>query len=542
MRMIKKKTVIGQTLSAIAMILIVVCSSFVLMFPKMVDKDIDHFLYEHVFNTAKIVKGAMDTSMNSKVTIERLIDEKLYLSSLEISKELEGKKIQEVSREDLVALKEKLGLYDISLFVKREGKIIVAQSSDPHELGLDTKDWSYWNEAFEDLMAGREVDVGKGYYRENFWSGPVSRSEWEDKYFKYAYFYDGSTDYMINPYILDKDLYESMKDSGPDSMIQNIVDSSELKEVSIINMNAMLKGRGNQVVEPDRDLPILHGRNTMGTQKDYEYIHKVQDSHESQSFKFVMDGKRYKKFYIPISHDKLITVVTDYSRHDALLEKLRMVLIFSFTMAFIIIFLVLRLVTRKHLEPLSTINALINEIATGDLTGRLHIDQHNEWGDISMQLNKMSDDFSLLVSQVKERIHSVMIVSSLIAETVNSFFKMMDQVSSSMTFDSRELFHDIDLQVEEIQRKYKEIADGLENPHSLKEQELIKLSDFIFECSAHMEYLNGIMKVNVNKVTEMSMSTNEAIDDLNNVIRQLDELSKDLEQKIQVFKVVDNHL
>lgn len=540
MKIGKNKTVIGQALSVITIIFFIVCLLIVLIFPKLVNKDINHFVYENVLNTAEIVKSAMDTSMKSSNTIERLIDEKLHVASIEIAEELRGKEIEDITQEDLVQIREKLNIYDISLLIRQNDDIIIAQSSDPHEVGLSTRDWGYWYTAFDELMSGKEVTVGKGYYKADFWSGPISRSEWENKYYKYAYYFDGSTDYLINPYILDTDIKEVMEDSDPQSLIDRMNDTGDLEEIAVINVGALFNGDAQEIIEPEEDMPVLYGKNTYRQNEDFHYYDKVLNENDIFHLDFKENQLNYRKFYIPVSKDKVMVIVSNVNAQEALVKKLTIIFILTFVTAFIVIFIVLQIAAKKYLKPLEIINTHINQIAAGDLTNKIHINQDNELGNISIHLNKMTDDFSLLIGQVRKRIDSVMLISSMLSETVHCFFKKMDDISSTMTVESRGLFHEIDLQVESIQKSYQEIAQKIEQNDQLNNHDLSMLLSFIKGSSSKILDLNEVMKTNVNNITDLNLSTYDAIEHLNQVISQLDNVSKDLESKIKIFKVADD--
>lgn len=532
-----KKTVIRKTLTSIGLIFLVICLLIVLVFPKIISRDIEQHLNQNALHTATIVKSALESSVSSKQTIERLIDDKLYIASIEIARKLGDKNIEEITQEELKSISNELGLYDISLLIRKNNDIVIAKSSNPDEAGLSTKDWGYWYTGFDQLMSGKEVTVGKGYYRNHFWSGPISKSEVEDKYFKFAYYYDGTAEYMINPFVQDEYIYGMLENSGPQSLINRINKNKDLEEIAVINVNALTEARGREIIEPEEDLPVLYGENTFHLKKDLEYYQKALKSDKAASLDFDQDGVKHRKFYIPISNDRVMVVVADLSKQEALLNRLMVLFISSFVIAFIVIYIVLQLVTRKYLKPLSTINKHINRIASGDLTNKIKIFKENEWAEISLHLNKMTDDISLLISETKKKIDSVTIVSSLLNNTVQSYFKTMDEISSSMTHESRELFYEIDLRVSDIQNNYVNLLKGMENKEEFNKDELISFSNFIIESSREISALNGLLKSHVRQITEMSLSSYDAIDQLNNMISQLDNVSKELKNQIKIFKI-----
>lgn len=53
-----------------------------------------------------------------------------------------------VSNEQLVELRNKLMLQDLALLKKAEDNIGLYKSSDPRQIGLETKSWGNWNKGF----------------------------------------------------------------------------------------------------------------------------------------------------------------------------------------------------------------------------------------------------------------------------------------------------------------------------------------------------------------------------------------------------------
>jgi len=539
MNFLKNKTIIGQIITMIALIPIIICSIFIFIFVRQMEKEFDHFHRNDVLRTASILKSAIEISENSKKTVERLIDEKLHLISKEIAKELRGKTIEEVTQQDLIALRNKYDVYNISLLVRRNDDIIIAQSSDPNEIGLSTKEWGYWYDAFQQLMSGKPVTVGKGYYQEHYWVGPISKSDWENKYFKYAYYYDGTTEFMINPYILDSEIYHATKHSDPEALIHSILKfkESEIEEIAVINANVLLRSENRDIIEPERDAPILYGKNSYKHEKDHFYIQKVLKENQMESVKL---GENYRKYYLPIPNDRVITIVTDLSAGTKFFHNIIFLFVLSFVAAFVIIFFVLQVITKKYLTPIPTIHRYINKIAAGDLTEEIHVDQKNEFGDIAAHLNEMTDRISQLIVDIKNDIETLRLVSNVLSETVHSYFHVMDEVSTTMTKESREIFHEIELEVKEIRQNYENINQQLEKLKEANHFEFHHVSNFIIQSSHQLIRLNDLMKQNVKKVTEMNLSSFDAIQQLNEIIIQLDNLSKDLENKINKFKVQES--
>ncbi|MBB5325284.1 methyl-accepting chemotaxis protein/Na+-transporting NADH:ubiquinone oxidoreductase subunit NqrC [Anoxybacillus tepidamans] len=533
----KKNTVIQQIFMQITILLFLKAVLLSSAFYFLAKKQLEKAVYNEIKQTSQIIKEAMVTADDSQQTIERLIDQKLLSASKEIAKQLKGKNIDDITRQELVRLKNEVGVYDISLFVKKGDDIVVAQSSDLNEVGLSSKNWGYWFTAFQQLMAGKEVTVGKGYYVKNFWSGPISKSEWEDKYYKYAYYYDGTTSFMINPYILDQEIYRLTHDHGPAELIKKIIRSQdEIVEIAVINVPAWLKGKKNKVVEPQRDLPVLFGRHTFLLSEDRDFFKKALNKNEILSVQFSKNDVSYAKFYVPIENNRVLAIVANYSQGMYVYYKLMFIFISSLIVSTILIFIILKNVTKNHLKPLTAITQHIQSISKGHLSTSLHIFTKNEWGLIAQYLNDMTRNISGLIVEVKKEIESLVSLSALLNETMDTSLKTIDELSSSITADSEKIFHEIDMYSGKLAHYSNQILGMIESIKSdfHEKEQLVAL---LHEMTATLYSFRTFTKQYVSLITNMNLLSYQTVQDVDLVIDKLTKLSQELEERIKVFQL-----
>lgn len=275
----------------------------------------------------RVLKQAIRNSDAAVKEIERAVDLRLYNASLYLARELSGRKIENISQQELLALRDKLRLTHISLFVRRGNDIVVAKSTDPKEVGLSSKSWGYWFLAFNQLLAGQQVNVGKGYSLPNFWAGPVSLSDADDHYYKYAYYYDGTTNFIINPFISEEEIRQLGANSRPGRLIENLLNTSEhIAEITLINLPAAFNDKP-KVIEPERDLLILAGSNTFSLDQDRDNYRQVLKTGQPVRLKFVRQGREYEKHYIPLDRQRLLVAVLDRELTREMLGQIRTFLI-----------------------------------------------------------------------------------------------------------------------------------------------------------------------------------------------------------------------
>jgi methyl-accepting chemotaxis protein len=529
-----------QMILKIGILLCIVGSLTIFVAYYIIKLELENYQQEEIHTASNIVVQAMKTTESSTHTIEHLIDARLLTASKGIAQALQGKAINEISREELIQLKEYWALYDISLFVREGEDIVVAQSSDENEIGLSTKEWGYWYTAFDQLMSGKPVSVEKGHGEGNFWVGPISRSEWDTMYFKYAYYYDERSSILINPYVLDEEIYRLTFDSGPTQMISNIISESlDIEEVAVINVPALLKGTDNEVIEPEYDRPILYGNHTMTLPGDIKMMNAVMNHGAEQYISFKKKGKDFKKFYIPLSDNRVMTVVSNLKRQQKMEQNLIALLITAFLLAFIAIFLVIRIIAKRQLKPLKEIADHIHNISKGDLTKGLQIKENNEWGWLADQVNEMTDRMNHLILDIKKEAHSVLILSSLLSKQAYTSTETMDEASVTMTNESKTLVVDLSSNIETLSRTFHTFLQDISKLNidiEVKEN----LEDSIMVINQNLQNLELYTETHASNITEIKIMFSNTLDELSDAIQQMDEFSTSLENKIKVFQVRDH--
>ncbi len=301
---------------------------------------------------AEIIKHSITNNAESVKTKEKLIDLYLYVISKSIAKELEGKTIKDVSQVELDRLKEKWGLDEISLFVYKDNDFIVEKATDPKEIGLSAKDWGYWFDAMMQLYKLEPVTVKEGFANENYWAGPLSLSEIVDQYYKYVYYYDQTTDFIINPYISADEVYLYTSTSSTDILIEKLknIDYHNVYEIAVINKDAYLHPK--EIIEPEKDLPILYGSNHFALDSDRKIIASLKPEDTAKTHNFTNDGKNYNKLFIPINKQQILSVVIGTDKHTTLEMQFLLLLLAVFILSFIAIAIMLFVINKKSFKVL----------------------------------------------------------------------------------------------------------------------------------------------------------------------------------------------
>ncbi|MFF2090912.1 sensor histidine kinase [Paenibacillus sp. NPDC058174] len=230
--------------------------------------------------------------------------------------------VEKVTNEELRELSKKLAVEHITLLKRTEDNIIMYKSSDPNEqLGKGTKTWDPWYIAFNQLFDDKNVSIKwLGQTLPNFWSGPyeVASSD-PSSIYKWGYYHDGSTNYIIDPYVSYTMLADYENLTGVNSMIEkSLANSESLLEVAVINPSTFSKGPFETVNE-DGELqehilqkPIMYGTYEYKLSKDDANVAIAYKSGKIVTANEHIGGQHVMKMFIPVfTEDKGINIVDE---------------------------------------------------------------------------------------------------------------------------------------------------------------------------------------------------------------------------------------
>jgi diguanylate cyclase (GGDEF)-like protein len=361
---------------------------------------------------AKEISIAIEHSQYGSKYVEDLIGEELRIASLVVKYAL-NPNVQNVSNDELVKLSKEIGISHITLFQKRDHDIVGVRSSDPHELNLSTKEWGYWFEAFKQLFAQKKVTIPEGQKLPNYWSGPIELSSSDPRHVdKWGYFYDGSTDYMINPYVQDEHIIKFEQLTGPQDILEKTLKNNDtLLEITGFNPNAfgkdpiITKVNGKEIIEL-RNRPIVFGDYTY-QDKDHDIaaVKQAMETGKLVSFDTVVKGKHVIKTFIPINNKNpyIIGFVTDYKVIQDVLNKQLLNNTIISIILLIIVFFVSYIFSGYIVRPIQRILEKVNEIAAGNFGVHVHINRKDEFGRLADRVNVMSDNLKTYTQELKDK-------------------------------------------------------------------------------------------------------------------------------------------
>lgn len=350
--------------------------------------------------------------------VEHLLGNELRMASL-VGKYALNPDAAKVTNQQLVSLASEIGVNDITLFQPKNGDIVGVKSSDPKEIGLSTKSWSGWFPAFQKLLKLQKPAPGFGESEPNFWTGPFANATSNPKLVrKWGYFYDGSTNYIIDPFVQDSYIGEFTAANGPSAIAKHIMNSdSAILDITAFNPNTFGKkpivwhADGNNWVDL-KNFPVIFGSYTYKDAGDVRAVDEAYDTKSAVSYQTAVGGRSILKVFIPLEGQSgpypnyVVGFVTDYNTviGSVLARELQHSLLISiFLLA--IVTLISVFVSKQLVRPLASIREQVERLAGGQFEA-VAVRRNDEFGDLAKRVNVMSRNFSEYTNRLLEEVRN----------------------------------------------------------------------------------------------------------------------------------------
>jgi signal transduction histidine kinase len=257
------------------------------------------------------IKSNIEQTAAGEKFVEDLIGQNLRTAAISAKMRL-SPDINQIDNNDLVELKKIIGVDEITLFVKSGDDIIGAKSSDPKEINVSAKGWDTIFVVFRQMLNLEDVNVGMGQTLPNFWSGPIDTATTSpDELNKWGYYYDGTTNYIINPFVHDTNFHKYQQITGIEDAIKKLIkDNPETAlEVSVLNSDKFLE-RKLPAINPApsnwfSEREILFGTYHYRDPEDKKYAERALTMDQTVFYQTDVQGKSITKSFTPIHIDNL---------------------------------------------------------------------------------------------------------------------------------------------------------------------------------------------------------------------------------------------
>ncbi|MBM7569215.1 sensor histidine kinase [Paenibacillus sacheonensis] len=284
-------------------------------------KSLEDGLRHELDSVAKQVALSIESSRNGAEIYQDEIGRELRAASIAAQYALDSD-VEKVTNDQLSELAKKLDMVDITLLKRTADNIVLYKSSDPKEPGYETDNWDPWYKAFNQLFDDKNVSIDWGQRLPNFWTGPFEFSSTStDKIQKWGYYHDGSTNYIIDPYISYKSrqlAYDNV--TGVSHLIGETLEANQwLKEIAVLNPETFPGGRPQTISENGELVShmtqdsIIEGSYTLKHHTDTANVKLANESGTKIYQDAVIGGRHVIKLFIPVEVSTKVASMLDGS-------------------------------------------------------------------------------------------------------------------------------------------------------------------------------------------------------------------------------------
>ncbi|HBM65711.1 MAG TPA: chemotaxis protein [Pseudomonas sp.] len=276
----------------------------------------------------------------------------------------------------------------------------------------------------------------------------------------------------------------------------------------------LVNDQGKILVHPDKDLVMksLSDLFPQHTPKLTGELTEVQSDGQTRLLTFSpITGLPSANWYIGLSVDK--------DKAFSMLSTFRTSAVIATVVAVVIIIGLLGLLIRVLMQPLHTMTRAMEDIAEGegDLTKRLHIHSHDEFGVLGNAFNRFVERIHSSIREVSSATDQVNEVALRVISASNSSMTNSDE-QSNRTNSVAAAINELGAAAQEIAGNAAQASQHASSARLLAEegQQVVerniaamnRLSDLIVTSSAHIETLNS-KTVNIGQILEVITSISQ---------------------------------
>jgi HAMP domain-containing protein len=399
-----------------------------------------------------VFRGINQTDLATK-TIEHQIDKKLVSYSKHIATLLDGRETEEISKAELIKIRDDLGLAGITILqeTKSNDDIVAVVATEDQEIGFSFKQFGYY-ELGKLLLSGEVPAMPGATYIEKYTVVlPIAQSAShnnEPEFFKYAYYHVPGTDYLINPYIKANEVNDFIEVVGPDVEISNLVKEIDIiEEIAVLNPKVFMDPTLETQLYPPLK-KIIAGSFNLNTTRDLELL--TQEQIKKASYLEDVNGKKVYKMYLPLDENRVIYLALDYEEMSGPLYRHSLVLIISGLMSLLVLFLLTARYFNRIYENIQKIKDQIELLESGDLTVSSNVNDGTELDRLSKSTNRMVEKLNKLVMETHEQAKKTQRLSLLLEAEASQSVEKMYELSTEATLKSRDQLYEITEFLDEI--------------------------------------------------------------------------------------------
>ncbi|WP_053220239.1 methyl-accepting chemotaxis protein [Virgibacillus senegalensis] len=478
--------------------------------------------------SASIQHGIDGTELAAN-EIEHQIDLKMESYSKYIAKQLNNKPVSSITTEELEELKAELGVSGITLFQQIEDDLVGVRATDQEELGFSmNKANPQGYQVLDSFMEGTILDEMKqavSYItdRTTVLYTTQSGSHEDPMFFKYAYYHQPDTDYLINPYIEAEEVHQYVEKVGPESWIEEVMANNQYaEEIAVLNPAVFADPSLAEKVYPPLE-KVENGTFALVDKQDEELLIDMLENPQEQSFTKTIDGEDIYKTFFPVGDGRVIYVALNYGEMKAPFYKQSLIFVLASIVALIALVLLTTSFFNKIYGNIQKIISQIRQLEKGDFTAQSTLNDQGELGSLSTSANKMASSLNLVLSETREQAKQTEKLSYMLESEADNSVEKVYTISMEATTTSREAMTEVDDFLNEV----KEVLQTIDTPQA--REILDRLDDF-----------RQLSKDRAASTTDITITLADLLKSLHGQSAALSAISRKLLDNLKVFQLEEN--
>ncbi|WP_110929605.1 methyl-accepting chemotaxis protein [Bacillus massiliglaciei] len=392
-----------------------------------------------------IEQGIKETDLASR-SIEQQIDVRLKIIAERISERLENKKVEEITNEELKRISSEFEISGITIFTKESDDIVGAKSTEPNDIGFSfKKELGAEDSGFIGLshLLDNKMPVqnGESYVDENTIILLTSQSgshKNKPTFFKYAYYHKKGQDFVINPFIEANEVYQFTQSVGPDTWIQNVVNTNKVaKEVAVLEPRVYADPSLAEKMYPPLK-KVVYGEFALANKKDKAILKGMAKDPKRTSYISGEGEDKLYKVFIPRENGQVIYVALDYSVISKPLHKLAILLIAFSAVSLLALFILTARFFSSLYKQIQEIIKQIKQLESGDFTAKSNVKAKGELASLSASTNHMTAILNKVLKDTTKQAEKVQHLSQELKSETDSSVDTVYALSLDLTANARE--------------------------------------------------------------------------------------------------------
>ncbi|OMP67509.1 methyl-accepting chemotaxis protein [Domibacillus epiphyticus] len=446
-----KKTLKRQFITKTLIILLALSSVSGVLQLLFINEQIKTTVEKEAFMVANSIEQGIKSTNLAEKSIEKQIDSKMESYSRRVADMLKDKNLDEITNEDLMNIRDIIGLSGLTLIARTENgdNIVGVKSTEPSEIGFSIKEYSESGYANFDRLLKDESPVSDGFYSymtDDMISLPISQSaanDGEQLFFKYAYYHETGTDYLINPFIEANEVYQFTQEVGPESWIKSTKENNEyVEEIAVLDPRVYKDpSLAEKVYPPLKE--VVYGTFNYVNETDKKTLAGMVESTNVIKENGEHDGKKLHKMFLPTENGNVIYIALDYEEMSGPLYKHSLILIVTGLISLVSLFLLIAKFFNRIYENIEKIINQIKLLEEGDLTAKSKVNDGSELDKLSKTTNRMVEKLNQLVMDTQEQAKKTQRLSMILETDAAQSVDKMYALSTEATMKSREQLYEI---------------------------------------------------------------------------------------------------